>query len=84
MRTHLLFQITTECWIVLSVILFEVYLDLIASSILANGAILLGAQDIYRVIPYLWNYRTEDIIWLRQNSCLVKDVRPCNVIIKIP
>ena len=83
-RTHLLFQITTECWIVLSVILFVVYLHLIASSILANGTILLGAQDIYRVIPYLWNYRTEYTILLRQNSCLVKDVRPCNVIVKIP
>ena len=84
LRTHLFFEETTECGIVLSVILFEVYLYLIAGSVLTNCTILWGAQDIYRIIPNLWNYRTEDIIWLRQNSCLVEDVRPCNVIVKIP
>ena len=83
-RTHLLFQETTESGIVRSVILFKVDFDLLAGSVLSNGTILLGAQNIYGIIPYLGNHRTEDIILLRQNSRLVKDIRPCNVIVVIP
>ena len=80
-RTHLLFQEPTECGIVRSV--FKVDLDLITRNILTNCTILLGAQNIYWIIPYLWNHRTEDIILLRQYSCLIKDIGPCNVIVKI-
>ena len=83
-RTHLLFQESTERWIVLSVILFIVDLDVLTRRILTNSTILLGAQDIYRIIPNLWNHRTKDIILLGQHSCLVKDSRPGDVIIKIP
>ena len=83
LRTHLLFKETTECGIIRSVILFEVNFNLLSGSILTNGTILLGAQNIDWIISYLWNHRAEHIILLRQNSCLIEDIRPCDVIVVI-